>query len=66
MDIKFNANHYVKVQLTEEGHRIYKETPHMLTEEPVENKEGWSIWQMWVLMGMFGPHMFNGCKVTMS
>jgi hypothetical protein len=30
---------------------------------PEEDAEGWSKWQLWSLMSLFGPCMHMGCDV---
>ena len=27
----------------------------------VEDKKGWSRWQLWCLMAEFGDHLYHGC-----
>lgn len=69
--IKFNINHRARVKLTPEGrathladHAIFwarhnvKNPPAYVP--PAEDAEGYSIWQLWVLMRSFGPYMLNG------
>lgn len=69
---EFNINNKVRVKLTEEGHRILKRNhdrfwrllePKQGYDPPVEDKNGFSDWQMWELMREFGPDLYNGCKV---
>lgn len=67
---KFNINNYVKVKLTEKGKNIienyYSNIPQLENHSrplPKEDENGWSKWQMWDLMSMFGDKMFNGCDV---
>lgn len=61
----FNINHYVYVQLTDHGREILKKNHVELVAagfpekyEPIEETEdGWSKWQLWHLMGVFGESM---------
>ena len=69
--MRFNINHYVAVQLTDEGRKLLKEQNNKLRERfPLysefkieENWDGWSKWQLWDLMNRLGKHIYNGCKV---
>jgi len=68
----YNINSNVYVKLTPKGHELYKkfweevfkdsETKHTA---PVihTDAEGWTEFQMWDLMSIFGPHLYNGCNV---
>lgn len=65
--MKFNINYNVKVRLTDHGRELLKADHDAFNEEiggtfgewsPVrEDKDGWSTWQLWVLMEAFGGHM---------
>jgi hypothetical protein len=55
--IKFNINNYVKVKLTPMGKEILKET---YFENIAEDDNGWSRWQLWELMLIFGKHLHMG------
>ena len=69
--IRFNINNYVWVKLTSEGRKIKKkieddfrsEFPSYLGIPMIENSDGWSRWQLWELMEMFGSSLCNGCSV---
>lgn len=55
--MKFNINYYVKVKLTDFGKSIYcKEYKRF----PEEDSDGWSTFQLWVLMKIFGKHLEMG------
>lgn len=67
--IPFNLNENVRVKLTPYGHKVLldnylklmviypeKERPFPY-RAPKEDDEGWSTWQMWVLMRELGEHM---------
>jgi hypothetical protein len=74
---KFNINHNVKVKLTNVGRKIHRDqhdelygrlrrTPGAMPFEytsPREDADGWSTWQLWVLMETFGNHMGMGAEV---
>jgi hypothetical protein len=69
--MKFNMNHVVRVKLTPKG-RDQLKADHikrldplgLLTkfpyQPPEEDADGWSRWQLWVLMEKFGEHMGLG------
>lgn len=59
--MKFNINHEVRVRLTPRGRNIILSTPHEVM--PTEDANGWSKWQLWELMRVFGSHCYNGCEV---
>ncbi|MEH7503275.1 hypothetical protein V7152_14900 [Neobacillus drentensis] len=71
MNYKVNFNEPVKVQLTEAGIYILKQRHEELKRkigrpnlEPVDIKiddEGYSSFQLWSLMNVFGNHMSLGC-----
>jgi hypothetical protein len=66
----FNINNHVRVRLTDLGRQIHRadyddlvklcgHVPYPYT--PVaEDKDGWSEWQAWCLMSLFGKHLGNG------
>lgn len=68
---EINLNDEVWVKLTEEGHDIHYEQHRELRRSmkmplpynaPKEDAEGWSKWQLWHLMEVFGPHIRLGSK----
>jgi hypothetical protein len=58
--IDFNINSYVYVRLTPVGRNVLRSQGIDL---PAELPGGWSKWQMFYLMNVFGPHLWNGCDV---
>jgi len=62
--MKFNINNNVRVRLTKEGkewHRKYWkdfwesiDQPDREYHPPKEDADGWSEWQLWILMETFG------------
>jgi len=52
-----NVNSTVRVKLTDHGRAVYQK--HW-GEPPKEDADGWSTWQLWVLMQAFGPHITFG------
>ncbi len=66
--MKFNINSFVRVKLNEHGHLIHRQRHSRLLPSfeyhPVEqDEEGWSKWQLWKLMHVFGDHVMLGSKV---
>ena len=68
----FDINYYVFVKLTDEGKAEHKRQHQELKEvvpslgdytPPTEDAEGWSKWQMWVLMSRFGHMCRNRSKL---
>ncbi|MGL5878078.1 MAG: hypothetical protein ACRC2V_09915 [Xenococcaceae cyanobacterium] len=71
--MKFNINDYVKVRLTVKGKKYLRERHEQLFislpnskkpkfKLPTEDKDGWSKYQLWVLMGEFGEcFQYPGC-----
>lgn len=69
--VDFNINHYVRVKLTEQGLAIHK-ADHMKIfsgclktypyKEPYTDHDGYSRWQLWNLMHIFGSKCYNGCN----
>lgn len=57
--IPFNLNYNVKVKLTSFGREMLAKEQHSL---PSEDKEGWSTWQMWVLMEILGQYLCMGME----
>jgi len=71
--MNFNINDYVSVRLTTHGQRVYAAyktkqdadiraagvEPDWPDRHP-ETPSGWSQWQLWELMMIFGPHLSHG------
>jgi len=57
--IPFNINDYVYAKLTDAGKAI----AHEQLAKYEEFDGGWSKWQLWELMAVFGSSMYNGCDV---
>lgn len=67
--IRFNINYYVRVKLTEYGKKILRENYEEFRksfplvgdyQEPKEDENGWSKWQLWVLMSELGQYCCAG------
>lgn len=66
--IKVNINDNVRVRLTEHGRKLhrewwlrwYGELSAYPYQAPGEDADGWSRWQLWNLMSVFGEHMYMG------
>lgn len=56
--MKFNISDSVRVKLTTLGREIVKAKfgPRFTVKE----KDGWSTWQLWELMEVFGPYIETG------
>jgi hypothetical protein len=72
MKAEFNINDMIKVKLTERGLNIHKQY-HLdllgnldISTVPEVDASGYSEFQMWEFMAIFGPHMYNGCKPICS
>ena len=51
-----NINDFVWVKLTPAGNRVVGEK----TFQYHDAGDGWSRWQLWVLMQVFGEHIYMG------
>lgn len=69
--MKFNINSIVKVKLTDHGRQVHKEMwlrtfSGMLDKFPYkplyEDENGYSSWQLWNLMNVFGSKVALGDK----
>lgn len=71
--VDFNVNDAVRVKLTPRGHQILADrirelealipSPALIPPVPLsEDDDGWSEWQLWLLMKTFGPHARVGCE----
>lgn len=67
----FNINDCVKVKLTDFGRKVHREEfdnlmqrlpPHASLQyrAPREDADGWSEWQLWILMETFGRYCTLG------
>lgn len=70
--MKFNINDSVMVKLTPFGKALLKIEHQNVFDglkryqpyiPPKEDENGYSTWQLWVLMQTFGPHIFNGSQL---
>ena len=58
--MKFNINNEVRVKLNDQGRKIYADRYSAIGSfqtKAKEDAEGWSVWQLWYLMAVFGPHI---------
>lgn len=71
--MKFNVNDHVRVRLTDEGRAILRRQHDDLVKgrpwsydyvPPKEDADGWSDWQLWVLMQQLGHTCGNGAPLT--
>lgn len=68
-ELRFNVNSYVRVRLTDHGRKLHRQGWEKWIAQfpnfpdyvpPKEDAGGWSEWQLWDLMNVFGPFMGNG------
>jgi hypothetical protein len=58
-----NINDGVRFKLTEHGKRIYEASSQSYHEyDDYCDEEGYYNEQLWVVMRIFGEHMYCGCK----
>ena len=64
--IKTNLNYYIKVKLTEHGKEVHREywepicnELKLAYKEPEVDSDGYSSFQMYDFMNVFGKHMTN-------
>lgn len=53
----FNINNLVRIKLTDEGRAIAAREDRYFRSP---DEDGWTSEQLWVVMQVFGPHLFNG------
>jgi hypothetical protein len=61
---QLNCNDEVWVQLSDEGRSIFAAEQLRYPQHfrlRLEEVDGWSRWQLWRLMQVFGHRMYNGC-----
>jgi hypothetical protein len=58
----FNINSSVYVRLTEIGRAIVRDEGTVYQSDKEEDVEGYTKWQLWELMYLFGRHLYKGCK----
>ena len=56
----FNINDDVRVKLTDKGREVLRKEQLHDYLGLVEDEEGWSTWQFWVLMSYFAHHIGMG------
>lgn len=68
--IPFNVNNRVRIRLNDKGRAIYREAYEAVSirvhgeyRPKKEDAEGWSEWQLWEVMELFGPHIHLGCHM---
>lgn len=71
--MKFNINNYVWVKLTPKGEKTLRVSRLVDMEltgldecaiKPPPEKNGYTQFQLWDLMRLFGESMFNGCELS--
>lgn len=66
--MKLNINEEVLIKLTDKGRAIHRQwhenlIPGYTYTPPVENEHGYSVWQLWMVMQVFGKHLSNGFDI---
>jgi len=71
--MKFNINDNVRVKLTDRGRFLLEKEHYEFYEKyklaerpytsPKEDEEGWSTWQLWILMNHLGKYCTMGCEM---
>ena len=68
----FDVNHWVQVRLTPRGRELHRQNWEAIFQNipnaspyspPQEDGDGWSRWQLWELMKVFGPHINLGAQL---
>jgi hypothetical protein len=59
----FNVNDHVWVKLTPTGVEHIRRIGQGFRFSSLEEKGGWSRWQMWDLMSLFGPIIAMDCQM---
>lgn len=57
--VPFNVNHKVRVKLTDYGKELIANDPYGPYPYTVD-EDGWTEFQLWVLMELFGSHLHCG------
>src|SRR5574343_1167439 len=57
-EITFNVNHKVKAKLNDRGRKIQAEYYAPFGDGPKPDSDGWTEYQMWCLMHVFGEHCY--------
>lgn len=66
-----NINDFVKVVLTEQGEKVHRNCMSRLLNlkdsmddkcAPDKDSDGYTKYQLWILMNTFGPYCFNGAE----
>ncbi len=74
-EIEFNLNDYIKVKLTDKGQQFLKDRHDRLYETIAKHKDfvpavvdadGYSKWQAWHFMSIFGERMHMGMQPLVS
>lgn len=66
----FNINDYIKVKLTVHGYKMHNahykkylgENYNKKIYAPVIDEEGFTKYQLWEFISIFGEHMYNGAE----
>lgn len=77
---KLNLNDFIKVKLTDHGKDIYYHqhddlnnwaaerglaaSKYLIPEYPKVDADGYTEFQLWHFMRIYGKHLYNGCKMV--
>lgn len=69
--MEFNVNNKVKVKVTEFGEQVLRKRHEEVNKHFLESSEfqlekdgeGFTEFQLWELMSIFGEHLYNGAEV---
>lgn len=66
MPAQFNFNDFVKVRLTDYGRDVLAMKMNSRTSTPETDADGYTKFQLWELMNVFGEHLCNGRPVPFN
>lgn len=71
--VKLNLNYPIRVKLNDFGREIYREhyayvcgVAKIPNTDPKKDTDGFTEFQLWHFMSIFGGYCFNGCKPFME
>lgn len=61
--IAFNLNDTILVKLNDSGKKIYRDHWHHIIKDrdPIVDENGYTSFQMWDFMHIYGPFLMLGC-----
>lgn len=75
MNVIFNLNDQIRVKLNDRGRKIHRDyweeiaskmpaSSNFKIPETQEDSNGYSDWQAWIFMAIYGPHMFSSSSIA--